>query len=123
MRRFKVPVTTAADGTATVYTPRLSGKIHQIEYVKPASGGFDDGVDFTIAGEATGIGLWTESNVNASAVRAPRMATHSQVGAASLFAAGGTAVQDRIALASDRVKITIAQGGNAKAGTFHVLVD
>lgn len=120
MRRYKVTVTTAADGTATAYTPRLSGKIQQIEYVK---NDFASGVDFTITGEATGINLWTESDVNASAVRAPRQATHSQAGAASLFAAGGTAVQDRIGLASDRVKIVIAQGGNAKTGAFHVVID
>lgn len=120
MRRYKVTVTTASDGTATAYTPRLSGVIQQIEYVKTD---YADGVDFTITGEATGIGLWTEANVNASAVRAPRQATHSQVGAASLFASGGTAVQDKIGLANDRVKIVLAQGGAAKVGTFHVLVD
>jgi hypothetical protein len=28
-----------------------------------------------------------------------------------------------IALANDRVKIALAQGGNAKVGVFHVLVD
>ncbi|MFC0243669.1 hypothetical protein [Rhodopseudomonas telluris] len=120
MRRFKVTVTTAADGTATAYTPRLSGKISQIEYVKTD---FADGVDFAITGEATGIGLWTESNVNASAVRAPRQPTHSQVGAALLYATGGAAVAEEIALSSDRVKIVIAQGGNAKSGTFHIVVD
>ena len=40
MRRYPVSVTTAADGTVTAYSPRLSGKIHQIEYVKAASGGY-----------------------------------------------------------------------------------
>jgi TPP-dependent pyruvate/acetoin dehydrogenase alpha subunit len=120
MRRYKVTVTTAADGSATAYTPRVAGRVEQIEYVK---GDFADGVDFTITGEATGVGLWTESNVNASAVRAPRQPAHSQVGAALLYAAGGTAVTDRIALASDRIKIVIAQGGAAKTGVFHVLID
>lgn len=123
MRRFKVRVTTAADGTVTAYSPRVSGKIHQIEYVKDGTNPYANGVDFTITGEATGIGLWTQSDVNASAVVAPRMATHSQVGAASLYAAGGTAVQTPIALSGDRVKIVIAQGGNAKVGDFHILVD
>lgn len=123
MKRFKVTVTTAADGTVTAYSPRVSGKLHQIEYVKDGSNGYANGVDFTITGEATGVNLWTESDVNASAARAPRQPTHSQVGVASLFASGGTAVQDRIALANDRVKIAIAQGGNAKVGTFHILVD
>lgn len=122
-KRYKVTVTTASDGTATAYTPRISGKIVQIEYVKPGAGSFDDGVDFTITGEATGIGLWTESNVNASAVRAPRQATHSNAGVAALYASGGTAVLSQIGMANDRVKIVIASGGNAKAGTFHVTVD
>lgn len=123
MKRYKVTATTAADGTVTAYTPRLSGKIHQIEYLKDGANGYSNGVDFAITGEATGVNLWTQSDVNASAVVAPRQPTHSQVGAASLFAAGGTNVQDRVALANDRVKIVIAQGGNAKTGVFHVLVD
>jgi len=121
MKRYTVSVTTAADGSATAYSARrISGKVHQIEYVK---GDFADGVDFTITGDATGVGILAESNVNASAVRAPRMATHSTAGVASLYAAGGTAVQAPVALANDRIKIVIAQGGNAKTGTFHILVD
>lgn len=120
MRRHAVTVTTAADGTVTAYSPRLTGEVHQIEYVKTD---YADGVDFTITGEATGVGLWTEANVNASAVRAPRQATHSNAGVAALYAAGGTAVLDRIAMANDRVKIVLAAGGNAKVGTFYILVD
>ncbi len=123
MRRYRVSLTTAADGSVTGYSPRFSGMIHQIEYVKDGSNAFADGVDFAITGEATGVGIWTESNVNASAVRAPRQPTHTQAGAASLYAAGGTAVNDRIGLANDRVKFILAQGGNAKVGTFYIVVD
>ncbi|RVD13554.1 MAG: hypothetical protein EOS73_25490 [Mesorhizobium sp.] len=120
MRRYKVTITTAADGTATAYTPRLSGMLHSIQYVKTD---FADGIDFTITSEATGESLLAKSDVNASAVFYPRAPTHSQVGAAALFAAGGTAVQERIGLGNDRVKIAVAQGGNVKTGTVHVLVD
>jgi hypothetical protein len=123
MRRFSVTATTAADGTVTAYSPRLSGKIHQVEYVKDGPNGFANGVDFSITGEKTGVGLWTQSDVNASAIVAPRQPTHSQAGVAALYASGGTGVQDCIALARDRVKIAIAQGGNAKVGVFHILVD
>lgn len=124
MRRYPVTLTTAADGTVTGYSPRgINGKIHQIEYVKDGTNPFANGVDFTITGEATGVNIWTQSDVNASTVVAPRQATHSQAGVASLYASGGTAVQAPIALANDRVKIAIAQGGNAKVGTFHILVD
>lgn len=120
MRRFKVTVTTAADGSATAYTPRVAGMLNAIHYVKTD---FADGVDFTITSEATGQSLWTDTNINASEVVAPRGPCHDQVGAALLYAAGGTAQTDRIALASDRIKIVIAQGGNAKVGAFHFLID
>ena len=119
VRRFVVSVTTASDGTATVYSPHLSGLIHEIHYIKTD---FVDGVDFTITAEATGETIWTQSDVNAAAVKAPRQATHSTAGVAALYASGGTAVNDRIALGRDRVKIAIAQGGNAKTGAFHIVV-
>lgn len=122
MKRFTLEITTAANGSATARTPRLSGEIHQIEYVKDGVSPFDDGVDFTVTGLKSGISILTESNVNASAVRAPRQPTHSQAGVAALYAPGGTAVQARVAVASDQVQIVIAQGGNAKKGTFHILV-
>lgn len=124
MRRYKMTVTTAADGTVTAYSPRLSGKLHQIEYVKDGSNGYAAGVDFAITGEATGVNLWTQSNVDASAVVAPRQPTHSQAGVANLFASGGTGVMEKIAIGStDRIKIVLAQGGNAKVGVFHILMD
>lgn len=119
-RRFTVPVTTAADGSATVYTPYLSGRLCEIHYVK---NNFTDGVDFTITADVTGETLWTESNVNAAKVARPRGATHTNAGVAALYAAGGTAVQDLIRLSRDRVKFVLAQGGNATTGTFHVVVE
>lgn len=122
-RRFSVTVTTIADGSATAYSPYLSGKLSAIHYVKAGSGNFDDGVDFTITSEATGETLWAESNVNASAVRRPRAATHSTAGVAALYAAGGTAVADLIRLSRDRVKIVIASGGDTKVGTFLIVVE
>jgi hypothetical protein len=43
---------------------------------------------------------------------------------AALYAAGGSAVNDLIRLGSgDRVKIVLAQGGNAKVGAFHIVVE
>lgn len=120
VRRFVVSVTTAADGTATAYTPYLSGKITAIHYIKT---NYADGVDFTITAEATGETIWTESNVNASKVCMPRGATHSNAGVAALYASGGTAVNDLIRVSRDRVKIVLAEGGNAKTGTFHVVVE
>jgi hypothetical protein len=120
IRRFTVPVTTIADGSATAYSPYLSGQIVAMHYVKTD---FANGVDFTITAESTGETIWTESNVDVAAIRAPRQATHSTAGVAALYAAAGVAVLDRIALSRDRVKIVIAAGGNVKTGSFFIIVD
>lgn len=119
-RRFHVDITTASDGSATAYTPYLSGKLAAIHYVKTD---FTDGVDFTITSDVTGETLWTESNVNAAKVCRPRGATHSNAGVAALYAAGGTAVNDIIRLSRDRVKIVIASGGDSKIGEFIVVIE
>lgn len=117
-RRHTVSVTTAADGSATAYTgTTVNGFVHSIQYVKTD---FDNGVDFTITTEITGQNLWVDTNVNASETVCPRQPTHDAVGAASLYAAGGEPVEDYIAAADERVKIVIAQGGNAKTGTFYI---
>lgn len=119
-QRHAVTVTTASDGSATAYTDKaVTGAVLSIQYVKVD---FDNGVDFTITAETTTQGLWTESNVNASATRCPRQPTHDAVGAASLYAAAGEPVEDYIYLANERVKFVIAQGGNVKSGTFYVTV-
>lgn len=110
----------ASDGSATVYSDRIDyGLLSQIRYVK---NNFDNGSTFTITAEATGETLWNESAVNASATRAPRQATHSTAGVAALYAGSGTAVNDKIALVNDRIKIVIASGGNVTSGTFHFVL-
>lgn len=118
--REVVAVVTAADGSATAYSGVVTGKVSQVRYVKTD---FADASTFTITAEATGESIWSETGVNASATRAPRQATHSTAGVASLYAAAGQAVNDKIALANDRVKIVIAGGGNVKSGTFHIVIE
>jgi len=120
IRRFEIPVTTAADGSATAYSPYLSGKIHSIQYVKTD---FADGVDFAITAEANGQAIWSESDVNAAVTKAPRLAVHTVAGVAALYAAGGVAVLAPIAIGRDRIKVVIAQGGNAKTGKFVVILE
>jgi hypothetical protein len=119
-RLAAIAVTTIADGSATAYSEVATGKVSTIRYVKTD---FDNGSTITITSEATGETIWTEANVNASATRAPRQATHSTAGAAALYAAGGAAVNDKIAIAADRIKIVIAGGGNVKTGTFHIVLE
>lgn len=124
--RQALTLTVAADGTATGYFAKATGKINAIAYVKPGSNNFVNGVDFTITAESTGQTIWTEANVNASKVCAPRLATHGTDGVAALYASGGTAVQDKIAIAEDRVKVVIAQGSGGsggETGTFILILE
>lgn len=119
VRRLTVQVTTAADGSVTAFSESIDcGLLSQIRYLKTD---FADGSTL-ITSEATGETLWSESGVNASATRAPRQATHGTNGAAALYAAGGAAVLEKIALANDRIKIVISGGGNAKSGAFHFML-
>ena len=119
-RRFSVTVTTDGSGNATAYSPYLSGSIASIHYVKTD---YADGVDFTITAEATGETLWTQSDVNAAASKYPRAPTNTQVGVASLYASGGTAVNDLIRVSRDRVKIVIGSGGATKTGAFIIVTE
>jgi hypothetical protein len=118
-RRHSVTALTNGSGDVTVYSPYISGFIESIQYVKTD---YTDGVDFTITAEATTETLWTEANVNAAVVKRPRAATHSTAGVAALYASGGTAVNARIALGRDRVKIVVGSGGAAHTGVFVITV-
>ena len=118
VERHSVAVTTASDGSATVYSPVITGRVLAIIYVKT---NFTDGVDFTITAEATGETLWTESNVNAAVAKYPRVAVHDTVGVAATLD-GTRAMRDAIHVAQDRVKIVLAAGGNATTGSFIIIV-
>lgn len=117
-KRVTVAVTTAADGTGLGYSNPVNGRILSVQYVKTD---YDDGVDFTITTETTGQTVWTQSDVNASAVKVPRQATHSTAGVAATFD-GTRPVLEPVFVADERIKIAIASGGNVKSGTFHITV-
>ena len=117
--RHTVTVTTNASGAGTGYTPVVTGRIIAIIYSKTD---FADGVDFTITSETTGQTIWSQENVNASATVAPRQATHSTAGVAATYD-GTRAVLAAVVVANERVKISVASGGNTKTGTFYVIVE
>lgn len=121
-RKFTVTATSDGSQVGTHYTPYLSGYVESVQYVKADSGGYTDGVDFTITADVTGENIWTDTNINASEVVRPRAATCTTAGVASLYAALGEAVNDRIALSRDRVKIVLAQAGASKTGTFVITI-
>lgn len=118
-KRQTVTITTDSSGDGTGYTTLpVNGVIHSIQYVKTD---YADGVDFTITGNTTGMTIWAESNVNASAVRAVKHPAYTTAGAAMLHASGGTAVPAPVAVADETIKVVVASGGDTKTGTFHIV--
>ena len=112
--RHTVTVTTIADGSATAYSPYLTGRVASIAYAKTD---FTDGVDFTITADVSGQSLWTDTNINASEVVRPVLpASVGTTGAAS------TLTELPVVLVNERVKIVIAAGGDTKTGAFHVVI-
>jgi len=124
MERVGFTLTTAADGTATVTSNRpVNGRVQQIRYVPDGVTPLDTLADLTITGEDSGVPIATLQNIGLAAVGwAPRLPTHDLAGAASLYAAGGTAVTDYIAIANERIKVVVAQGGNVKTGQLSIWV-
>ena len=110
---------TTNSGAVTGYTPVVTGRIISIQYVKDD---YAAGVDFAITGETSGINIWTQVDQNASVTKSPRQPTHDAAGVASLFAGSGEPVEDYIAVAKERIKVAVTNGGTAKKGTFHITV-
>lgn len=120
--KYIVDVVTDASGNASFFTPIVNGRIQNILYIKDGSVPFSNGVSFNVQLEDTLQNLWVQAAVNASATVSPRQPTHDTSGSALLYAAAGSAVEDFIFSAGDRVKIGITLGGNATKGRFIVIV-
>lgn len=117
--KHSITITTVTGGTATAYLPKLNGKLMSIRYVKDD---YADGVDFTITGEDTAENLWVDTNINASEIVRPRIAVQDNAGDDITYD-GTRKIYEPYNLVDERIKIVIAQGDDAKAGTFHVLID
>lgn len=120
-----IPITTAAGGGATGYTPPVSGLVRTIAYVPHATTPIDTNGDIVVSGNTSGMAILTKANIGLAAVqwhpRAPTVAVAD--GAALLYAAGGTAVTDLIPIAEEAIKIVVTNGDASKSGTFHFFVD
>lgn len=122
-RRVKVTVLTDGAGAATVYSPRLTGKLNSIRYVKPGAASYTDGVDTVVTKESDGAPVLTMTDHNASASFYPQAAVHDITGAAALRVAAGLPLLGPIVLANERLKFVMAAGGAAKTGDFYVTVE
>lgn len=118
-----IPVTVSAGGAFTTEI-NVSGYLHQIRYVPDGSNPLDTNSDLTLVGKTTGFSYLNLANFGTSAFqKLPRYATTDEQGAASLFAAAGEPVEDRMYAGPEILTFTIAQGGVSKIGTFYLWFD
>lgn len=124
MQLFHFDLTVNASGAATVTSSQIaSGCVHQIRYVPDGTNPLDTGAHLTITESASGLPILTKEDIGTAAVVwAPRQPTHGVAdGAALLYAAGGSAVNDRIAV-NGKIKVVVANGGASKTGKLHIWV-
>ena len=122
MTTYTVAITVDGSGDGTGYTPDVNGYVESIRYVKTD---YANNVTLAATGETTGTAILAlaAGQMDASVTKNPRAAVHAVAdGAALLYAAGGAAVTDRLAIAGERIKLVVGAGGESKTGTFYVTV-
>lgn len=112
LARFTVNVTTDDQGNAVAYSPQCNGLVRTVEYVKPTSGGLDAATDIDIIADVSGAVIWTNDDLAASKVIHPLAQAQDNTGANIVGAYAP------ICLADERIKITVANGGNTLSGQF-----
>ena len=117
LTRVSVPVLTNSEGAAVAYTPALNGVVRSVRYIKPTSGGLDGGTDIDIVTDKGAVVVWDKDDLAASAVIYPMVPAHDNAGT---LVVGSYAP---IPVCDERIKITVANGGNAGAGTFEFLIE
>jgi len=117
LTRVSVAIVTDAYGGATAYTPALNGMVRSVQYIKPSSGGLDGGSDIDIVTDKGAVVVWDKDNLAASTVIYPMVPAQDNTGT---DVSGSYAP---IPVCDERIKITVANGGNAGAGTFEFLIE
>ena len=121
---IKLIGTTNASGALTLTATQLvNGELGAVQWV---DGDLADGVDAVLSVTSTDSGvdytLLTLTNADNDAFYLTRAATSDATGAASLYAAGGTAVNAKIPVVG-RLQLVISDGGDTKTGGAIVFVE
>jgi len=108
-------ITTAADGSATVYIgSTIRGLLIALKY---SPGTLATGADLTITGETSGIPILTVTNAGTSDVfYYPRALANAVADAVA-----ESASSEFIPIIGERIQVVVAQGGNATTGTIEAI--
>ena len=114
--RSVTQILTDAGGNFTTETDALYGAVYQYRYVPDTTNPLATGADLTIVGRDTGVSIANLTDIGTSAfTRSPRQLTHAPDGTASSAAEGLIVIDEPLV-------ITVAQGGNADAGTLYIWI-
>jgi len=116
----KVDIVTDASGNATVYlTHGLNRKPNGfLVWLKYDPGTIDTGADITITAEDNGTPILAKTDAGTSPVfYYPRALANAVADGAA-----ATNSSEYIPLENERIKIVVAQGGNAKTGSIKALI-
>lgn len=114
----RTTILTAADGSATVYLgTNIRGYLVALIY-RP--GTMDTGADLTVTGETSGIPILTKTNLGTgNSFLYPRgVPTNPATGAL-----GTNPASEAIPILNERIKVVVAQGGNALSGSIEAIYD
>ena len=113
-------IVTDAGGNATVYlthglSRKPNGFVHLLKYTP---GTLDAGADLTITGETSGIPILTKLNAGASVVFYFPRALNNAVADGAV----NTCPTELVPIKDERIKVVVAQGGNAGAGSIEAIL-
>ncbi len=120
MQLVTVPVTTSGAGAFSTTISAPGRRLLQYRYVPDGTAPLDTGADIDLVGATTGFVYINQDNIGTSAFqKLPRHASHDETGVASLYAAAGEPVEDKMAAGNEQLTFTVANGGATKLGTFY----
>lgn len=112
MRTVRLDATTDASGDATV-TEGSVGVIGTLYAIRLVDGTFDDGVDITVSSvtDEMNISLLVKADFNTDSMFYPRVLQNLNT--------DGTALTTHCEpVIAGKLRVVVAQGGNAKSGSF-----
>lgn len=114
LKPFVLSITTDASGNGSAEIQKVLGRVYAVQLV---DGTFDDGVDVTLTSEDAdlSIPILAKLNFNTDQMVYPRVACALNTDGT------GLTVYD-MPICNGTLKAVIAQGGNAKSGSFKVFV-
>jgi len=111
VEKMTVALTTDASGDVVAYSGNVAyAKISDITITQ---GTLEDNFSLLIEGETSGKLILNKADVTESETIAPRQSTHATDGSSGEG-------EDDIVIANERIKVTVAGGGNAKTGSIEI---